>query len=186
LKILVHACCGPCVGGILERLLSEGHTLQVFYYNPNTYPKEEYVKRLQSVKKIVEYFNVPLVQGSGVNNWEKEHEEWKNDIKKLWARPEILPEGGARCWRCYSIRLKKTAQYAKKHGFDAFTSSLIMGPMKNLEKIIQLGKGIGEGYGIRYLAENFRKKGGYTRSIELSKLLGLYRQTYCGCEYSMR
>jgi len=182
MKVLVHVCCGPCAGGVVERLINEGNKIDLFFYNPNIYPKDEYAKRLDSARILAEYFKLDLIEPFDISDWNHEHRLWKHKIEGL----ESLPEGRARCFVCYAIRLRKTAEYAKINDYDAITSTLIMGPMKDYNKIVKIGKTIASEYDLKYISDNFRKKGGQIRSIELSKQLKLYRQNYCGCEFSIR
>lgn len=180
--ILLHTCCGPCAAAIVERLILRGEDVTMFFYNPNIWPLEEYVKRLESAEKVAKYFDVKFVNPIPSNKWEQEHEKWKERVKGL----EDQPEGGPRCAVCYGYRLRATARYGVDHGYDAFATTLGMGPMKPIDMINRIGEVIGKETGISFIPENWRKKGGYPRGIELSKKLNLYRQTYCGCEYSIR
>lgn len=180
-RILIHTCCGPCLCGVIERVLSLGLDPTVFFFNPNIYPKEEYLLRLDSTRKVADWFNVRFIEP--ISDWEQQHDEWLERVGGL----EEQHEGGPRCFVCYSHRLRYTARFGKTHGYDLFTTTLMMGPMKDAERILRLGEIIGkEEEGIQFLNINFRKRGGYSRSIELSKQLGLYRQNYCGCEFSLR
>jgi len=185
MKILIHVCCGPCSAGLIERLKNEGHEVCVFFYNPNIYPEEEHDRRADNARQVAEHFGADFV--NGVSDWKKEHEEWLSAavVKGL----EKEKEGGPRCFACYAYRLKRAAEYAKQNGYcasDRFVSTLPMGPMKDLEKITKMGEEIGKEFNVPYYTENIRKKGSYSRSGELAKELGLYRQDYCGCEFSIR
>ena len=174
-KLLLHACCGVCSSAVLERLLNY-FNITILYYNPNIYPKEEYMKRLNTQKEIIEKMNAK------VNLLEIGYNE--EDFKKISQGLEREKEGGSRCFKCYYLRLEKTAQIAKKENFDYFCTTLSVSPYKDSEKLNKIGKILEEKYKIKYLYSDFKKKDGYKRSIELAKKYNLYRQDYCGCEYS--
>ena len=181
MTILLHVCCGPCATAVVEKLLSLKETVTMFYYNPNTYPLEEYVKRFKNAGKVAQYFNVPIINAVQPEQWKKEHDKWREKIKGM----ENLKEGGARCAVCYEHRLCATAMYAKKNGFSSFATTLGIGPMKPVDKINRIGMSLAQKYGLHFVAENFRKHKGHERTVALSKKLKLYRQTYCGCEFSI-
>lgn len=170
-KILLHTCCAPCASPSGERLLEAGWDITLFYSNSNIFPETEYIKRLDSANKLSKIWNVPLVTDS----WD--HEEWKKYIKGY----EKEPEGGSRCSLCFKFNLKRTADKAEKLGFDAFTTTLTLGPYKNSKVIFDIAS-IFPGF----MEFNFKKKNGFKRSVELSKEYGLYRQNYCGCEFGKR
>lgn len=189
-KLLLHSCCGPCSTGVIERLVSE-YDVTVFFYNPNIYPKEEYLRRLSAQKKFIESFNKTRKAGEtekGVLTFhqvvllvgEYNQDEFFEAVKGL----ESEKEGGQRCVECYGLRLERTAQVAQLGGFDIFATTLTVSPYKDYGTITEIGLFLGEKYGIEYLATDFKKQNGYQRSIELSKEYGLYRQDYCGCIYS--
>ncbi|MCD6226903.1 epoxyqueuosine reductase QueH [Candidatus Micrarchaeota archaeon] len=182
MKVLLHVCCGPCAVAVVERLVKQNTEVSMFYYNPNTWPLDEYVKRLESAEKVAKYFNVEFINPIPPDKWKQEHDKWKIKVKGL----EDQPEGGPRCAVCYGYRLRATAKYANDRGYDFFATTLGMGPMKPISIINYIGREIGEQENVKFIEENWRKKGGYPRGIELSKQLNLYRQTYCGCEYSVR
>lgn len=176
-SLLLHSCCAPCSSYVIE-YLSEYLKITVFYYNPNIYPQEEYNKRVIEEQKFISEFRtknpVDFIEGDydteSFYNIAKGHEDEK--------------EGGERCFSCYELRLKKTAELAKSNKFDYFTTTLSISPYKNAQKLNEIGKKLEEIYGVRYLYSDFKKKNGYKRSIELSDIYGLYRQDYCGCIYS--
>ncbi|MFA5926958.1 MAG: epoxyqueuosine reductase QueH [Patescibacteria group bacterium] len=175
--LLLHACCAPCSTSVYERL-SNNYDLTVYWYNPNIFPFDEHNKRLEEIKKLSGIFDFALVIDPETTN----HQQWNSETVQ---RLSTAPEGGARCWLCYHMRLEKVAKYAVEKGFSYFSSTLSVSPHKNAAKIIEIGKSIETKTGPRFLAEDFKKKDGYKRSIEISKELNLYRQDYCGCEYSL-
>ena len=178
-SLLIHSCCAPCSSYVLE-YLSEYFKITVFYYNPNIYPESEYTKRIAEQQKLIRdmEFRYPVSFLAGKYDKEKFYE--------MAAGMEDLKEGGARCMKCYELRLSEAAGQAAAGGFDYFTTTLSISPMKNAQKLNEIGLRVGEEYGVKYLVSDFKKKNGYKRSIELSKEYGLYRQDYCGCEFSMR
>lgn len=178
-SLLIHSCCAPCSSYVLE-YLSEYFMITIFYYNPNIYPESEYTKRILEQQKLIRdmKFRYPVSFLAGKYDKEKFYE--------MAAGMEDLKEGGARCMKCYELRLTETARQAVAGEFDYFTTTLSISPMKNVQKLNEIGVRVGEEYGVKYLVSDFKKKNGYKRSIELSKEYGLYRQDYCGCEFSMR
>lgn len=184
-RLLLHACCAPCSSYCME-YLREYFAITVFYYNPNITEAEEYRKRAGEEKRLIDAYNEKLRcgQASGypidVIEGEYEPERFYELAKGL----EQCPEGGERCFRCYELRLRESARTAKEGGFDFFTTTLTISPLKNAEKLNETGERLAEEYGVSYLPSDFKKKDGYKRSIELSKKYGLYRQDYCGCIYS--
>ncbi len=178
-SLLLHACCAPCSSACLE-YLNENFKVTVFYYNPNISPMEEFEKRLAEEKRLV--LEMPLAEEVRIIEGEYDHGEFLNAVRGL----EGEPEGGKRCFECYRLRLEKTAALAKEKGFDYFCTTLSISPLKNAQKINEIGYEIGEKYGVKWLPSDFKKKEGYKRSIELSKRYGLYRQNYCGCVFSKK
>ncbi len=178
-RLLLHSCCAPCSSYVLE-YLSEFFEITVFYYNPNIFPENEYTKRILEQQQLIRdmKFKYPVTFLAG--NYDRER------FFEMAKGMELLKEGGERCFRCYELRLRETARIAKDAEFDYFTTTLSISPMKNAEKLNEIGKVIGEQYGVAYLQSDFKKKNGYKRSIELSNIHGLYRQDYCGCEFSYR
>ena len=178
-RLLLHSCCAPCSSYCIS-CLTEFFHVTVFYYNPNIYPPEEYSMRVQEQKRFLKEFPtrypVTFVEGS-------------YDTDRFYAMAkgmEKLPEGGERCFACYRLRLSETAAYAKEHGFDFFTTTLSISPLKNAEKLNEIGAELEQEYGVRYLFSDFKKKDGYKKSTEISKEYHMYRQYYCGCVYSKR
>ena len=176
--LLIHSCCAPCSSYVLE-YLSEYFKITVFYYNPNIYPESEYTKRILEQQKLIRdmRFRYPVSFLAGKYDKEK--------FYKMAEGMEDLKEGGARCMKCYELRLSETARQAAVGGFDYFTTTLSISPLKNAQKLNEIGERLGREYGVEYLMSDFKKKNGYKRSIELSKEYGLYRQDYCGCEFSI-
>ncbi len=175
-RVLLHACCAICSGYPISLLKDIGYEPVVFFYNPNIYPKEEYLKRLEAERTLCKYHNVELIEG------EYEPEEFFDRVKGL----ENEPERGARCDLCFAIRLEKAAQMAKELGIEEFTTSIVISPHKNFERVTKIGENIAQNIGLRYLAIDFKKKDGFLKTNKLSKELGLYRQNYCGCKFSIR
>lgn len=174
--LLLHACCAPCLSYCLE-YLSDFFRITVFYYNPNIYPKEEYAHRVSEVKRLIS--EMPTKHKADFIEGEYEPQRFFSAAKGL----ENEPEGGLRCLECYRLRLRAAAQAAKENGCDYFTTTLSISPLKNAEKLNAIGEEIANQTGISHLPSNFKKKGGYQRSIELSRQYGLYRQNYCGCVF---
>ncbi len=211
-ELLLHSCCAPCSSYCME-YLRKYFRITVFYYNPNITEEEEYRKRVQEEKRLIEVYNRQAEKwekgrGGGLSGiWEgtgQEKPDKQEQAGKLY-RIDIIEgdyepacflemagglencvEGGERCFRCYELRLRKTAQLAKEKGFAYFTTTLTISPLKNASKLNEIGGRLAEEYGVRWLPSDFKKRGGYQRSIELSKEYGLYRQNYCGCVYSKR
>ena len=177
--LLIHSCCAPCSSYVLE-YLSRYFKITVLYYNPNIDPESEYTKRVLEQQKLIRDMKFKYPVSFLAGKYEKE---------KFYAMAEgmeDLKEGGARCMKCYELRLAEAARQAAAGGFDYFTTTLSISPMKNAKKLNEIGVRLGREYGVEYLVSDFKKKNGYKRSIELSKEYGLYRQDYCGCEFSMR
>ena len=176
-RLLLHACCAPCSSYTLEYLAAY-FEITLLFYNPNISPESEYTYRANELARLVKSApfarNVQLVveEYAGESFWE------------MARGGEAEPEGGARCKKCYRLRLEETARFAAEQSFDYFCTTLSISPYKNAEALNEIGRELAERYGVRYLFSDFKKKGGYQRSIELSKEYGLYRQNYCGCIYS--
>ena len=176
--LFLHSCCAPCSSYVLE-YLSAFFWFTVFYYNANIYPAEEYGKRVEEQKNLIEKLPsvYPIKFVEGVYDKERFYEMAKG--------LEQVPEGGERCFRCYELRLRETARLAAERGFDYFTTTLTISPLKNAAKLNEIGGLLGEEYQTVWLPSDFKKKNGYKRSIELSKEYNLYRQDYCGCVFSV-
>ncbi len=175
--LLLHACCAPCSSYCLE-YLSQYFKITVFYYNPNIYPEKEYSHRVDEIKRLISEMKfeneVDFIEGSF------DPDKFYSLVKGL----EDCKEGYERCFLCYRLRLEETAKHAKEKGFDYFTTTLSISPLKNAAKINEIGEELAEIYGVAHLPSDFKKKNGYKRSIELSKEYSLYRQNYCGCVFS--
>ncbi len=176
-KLLLHVCCGPCSSYVLE-YLNNYFDITIYYYNPNIDTLEEFNKRTDEVKRLVD--EAPFAKGVEVIVAPYEKELFESLAKGL----EDEPEGGARCKKCYYLRLRKTAEYAKANKFDYFTTTLSISPYKDADSLNEIGKKLSDEFNIDYLYSDFKKKNGYKRSIELSHIFNLYRQDYCGCVYS--
>ena len=173
-KVLLHSCCAPCSSHVVT-LLKEYFDVTVLYYNPNIYPLEEYLKRKNEQIKLLEILNIPIM------DIDYDHNEFKENVKGL----EDEKEGGARCNKCFALRLEKTAILAQLNQFEYFCTALTVSPYKNSQIINKIGAILEQKYNVKYLYSDFKKKEGYKKSIELSKKYDLYRQHYCGCEYSV-
>lgn len=176
-KLLLHSCCAPCSSYTLE-YLSNYFDITVFYYNPNISPKSEFEKRYLEQKRLIESLpakhKIKLVKG------EYRYDDFLEIAKGL----EQAREGGERCFKCYRMRLEKTARLAREQGFDYFCTTLSISPLKNSQKINEIGIETANELGIAWLPSDFKKKEGYKRSIELSREYNLYRQNFCGCVFS--
>lgn len=178
-SLLLHACCAPCASYVIE-YLSDFFDITLFYYNPNISPKTEYDFRLSELSRLCSEH--PKAKNIKILPSQYNPEEFFQLAKGL----EELKEGGERCKKCYELRLRKTAEEAKKHGFDFFTTTLTISPYKNANWLNEIGENLMKEYGVNYLFSDFKKKNGYKRSIELSKEYNLYRQGFCGCVYSKK
>lgn len=176
-RLLLHSCCAPCSSYVLE-YLSDYFEITVFYYNPNIFPESEYTKRILEQQMLIQDMNVKHPVSFLAGSYERER------FYEIAKGLEHLKEGGDRCFKCYELRLEEAAKIATEGEFDYFTTTLSISPMKNAEKLNEIGNKVGVKYGVSYLQSDFKKKNGYKRSIELSKEFGLYRQDYCGCEFS--
>lgn len=177
--LLLHSCCAPCSSYCLE-YLSKYFKITVFYYNPNINPEAEFRKRVEEQKRLINSMkfenSVNFIEG-----------EYKPEVFFEMAKGmEDLKEGGARCFKCYELRLKETMKKALENKFDYFTTTLTISPLKNSQKLNEIGKEISKEADITYLLSDFKKKEGYKRSIELSRQYDLYRQDYCGCIFSKK
>jgi predicted adenine nucleotide alpha hydrolase (AANH) superfamily ATPase len=171
-KILLHICCGICAGSVAERLLSEEHQVTGLFFNPNIHPAEEYEKRLQVARTIAGSIGFALEEGS------YKPETWQQSVIGMGKEPE----GGKRCEVCYRLRLQETFRVMQERGFDAFTTTLTVSPHKPASVVNRIGNEIG---GNKFLARDFKKRDGFKRANEIAAKLGVYRQHYCGCVYSM-
>ena len=175
-KLLLHCCCAPCASYCLE-FLSGKFDITCFFYNPNITEKEEYDHRLQELKSYLKRAKCEVLEviDGGFDGGE---------FYRIASGLEQAPEGGARCYLCYKLRLDKTAEVAENGGYDYFATTLTVSPHKNAAWLNALGFEAADGRAVKYLPSDFKKKGGYKRSVELSVSYGLYRQNFCGCEFS--
>ncbi len=178
-RLLLHACCAPCSSYCME-YLRQFFDVTVFFYNPNITEDAEYRKRVAEEKRLISEYNalggrrIEIIEGDYV----------PSDFFSAVKGYEDCKEGGERCKKCFELRLRESARVAKEGGFDFFTTTLTISPLKNAEVLNEVGEAAGKEAGIAFLPSDFKKKNGYKRSIELSKEYGLYRQDYCGCSFS--
>ncbi|MES2217234.1 MAG: epoxyqueuosine reductase QueH [Pseudomonadota bacterium] len=176
-KLLLHSCCAPCSGEVMERLLEAKIDYTIYFYNPNIHPLKEYELRKNENIRFAEQHNVPFVDG------DYDREEWFKRAKGM----EMEPERGIRCTMCFDMRFARTALYAYEHGFKVISSSLGISRWKNMDQINESGLRAAAPYeGMVYWTYNWRKDGGSQRMIEISKRENFYQQEYCGCAYSLR
>ena len=178
-SLLIHGCCAPCSSACLE-YLNKYFNITLFYYNPNISPKAEFEKRLAEAERLVA--EMPFENSVKILAGDYDYSVFLNAVKGY----ETAKEGGERCFRCYRLRLEETARVAKEQGFDYFCTTLSISPLKNAQKINEIGFSVAEEYGVKWLPSDFKKKEGYKRSIELSKQYNLYRQNFCGCAFSKK
>ena len=178
-RVLLHSCCGPCSSSVLESL-TEHFQVTLLWYNPNLYPEAEFDKRLRT--------QLQLIEAAGLKDRVQVlSEPWRSgEYYQAVAGLENEPEHGGRCTECFRLRLRETARLAKSLSYDYFCTTLTLSRHKNAQLINRLGEEIGREFGVRWLPSDFKKKGGELRSTELSRQYGLYRQDYCGCEFSLR
>lgn len=178
-SLFLHSCCAPCSSYVLE-YLSGYFKITDYYYNPNIQPQEEYGRRAQELRKLIESqphrYPVRFVEGP------YEPQKFFDAVRGL----EDIPEGGDRCFACYELRMRESARLAAEGGFDYFTTTLSISPLKNAARINEIGERLAAEYGVKHLPSDFKKKNGYKRSVELSAQYDLYRQDYCGCVFSRR
>lgn len=174
-RLILHVCCAPCATAVRE-ILADGYKLEFFFYNPNIYPEEEYQKRFKEVKKLAKRFGTKVREGAYAYN----------DWKEAMAGYENEPEGGLRCELCFRKRLQEAARLAKKTKSHVFATTLSISPHKKTLIVNRVGERLGRLSGVLFLNRDFKDENGFERSIELSEELGLYRQKYCGCEFSIR
>ncbi|NLJ16111.1 MAG: epoxyqueuosine reductase QueH [Clostridiales bacterium] len=176
-SLLLHSCCAPCSSYVLE-VLSNYFRITISYYNPNIYPKQEFSRRFNELKKFVKSF--PLKNEVEVLELSYIPDEFYSAVRGM----ENEREGGERCFKCYELRLEKAAIIAKQMSFDWFTTALSISPHKNAQKINEIGYKLEKKYNVKYLPADFKKNNGFKRSIEISREYDLYRQDYCGCVFS--
>ena len=178
-RLLLHSCCAPCSSYVLE-YLSRYFDITVFYFNPNISPKDEYIKRVDEVKRLIKEMpacaDVKFIEGR------YEPSEFYDAVKGL----EDAPEGGERCLKCFELRLNEAAKTAAETGAEYVCTTLTISPLKSAENLNRIGEETAARYGVKWLPSDFKKKNGYKRSIELSNEYNLFRQNYCGCVFSKR
>jgi len=174
-KFLLHTCCAPCSIAIIDELKNQ-FELTVFFYNPNIHPEEEYLKRKKEVVRVCEEWNVSMV------DMDYEPQQWHKKVAGL----EKELESGARCSKCFALRLERTSQYAKEHGFEIFGTSLTSGRNKKADIIHPIGLKLAEEYGIKFYDVDWKKDGRQEKGKKMVEERGIYRQKYCGCVYSTR
>ena len=185
--LLLHSCCAPCSSYVLEYLRSH-FRITVFYYNPNISFEEEYKKRVEEQRRLIAAYNKEIAAGKvkgypiAVIEGDYDPDAFYRVAKGL----EQCPEGGERCFACFELRLRETAKRAAEGKFDFFTTTLTISPLKNAKELNRIGEMLADEYTVRWLPSDFKKRGGYQRSVELSTEYNLYRQDYCGCIYSKK
>lgn len=180
-SMLLHSCCGPCSTAVIERLLDR-YDLTVYFYNPNITNEGEYNKRLEAQKIFIDAYNAELPEDRQVKLVEGPYdpENWLMAVRGL----EDEPENGARCTKCFEVRMKQTAEVAEEQGFETFATTLSVSPHKNTKRINDIGYVLEKDFEPEFLDESFKKKDGFKRSTEMSKEYDIYRQSYCGCIFS--
>lgn len=177
-RVLLHSCCGPCSSSVLE-YLTQYFDVTLLWYNPNIYPKAEFERRFQTQVQLIEKMGLADKVEILAESWK--NEDYLRRIKGL----EAEPEGGKRCTECFRLRLLETARLAKHYGYDYFCTTLTLSRHKDAVLINDLGEELGRACGVSWLPSDFKKRDGENRSIELSEKYGIYRQLYCGCEFSL-
>ncbi len=175
-NLLLHACCGICSAYPVSFLKDAGYNVIVYFYNPNIFPDTEYQKRLEAEKTLCSHFGVDLIEE------EYNQEEFFDYVKGF----ENEPEKGLRCDRCFELRLSKTAEKAKELGIKNFTTTIVISPHKNFQKLSAIGEEIAAKTGLTFLSIDFKKKDGFLKTNKIANSLSLYRQNYCGCKFSLR
>lgn len=176
-SLLLHSCCAPCSSYVLE-YLAPYFNICDFYYNPNISPKQEYEDRKEELVRLISEMGLSTQVTFLEGTYQPE------DFFAMAKGLEDLPEGGERCFKCYEMRLRESAKIAKEQGAEYFATTLTISPLKNAQKLNEIGEKLAEEYGVKYLPSDFKKKNGYKRSVELSAQYELYRQNYCGCVFS--
>ena len=178
-RVLLHSCCGPCSSAVLE-YITQYFDVTLLWYNPNLYPKEEFDRRFKTQVELIEKMGLTDKVDILAEPWKSE--DYYRRVKGL----ENEPEGGKRCAECFRLRLLETARLAKHYGYDYFCTTLTLSRHKDAVLINTIGEEIAKAVGVSWLPSDFKKRNGENRSIELSEQYGLYRQLYCGCEFSLR
>ncbi len=176
-RVLLHTCCAPCSSAIVECLLQHGIRPTIFYCNPNIYPLEEYLKRKDECTRYARSLGLEIVDA------DYDHDAWLSCVKGL----EGEPERGGRCLQCFKMRLRRTAEYARDHGYSVITTTLASSRWKSLEQIEAAGlAACADIPEVTYWTQNWRKGGLSERRVAIIKEMNFYNQTYCGCEFSQR
>ena len=178
-RVLLHSCCGPCSSSVLE-YLTRYFDVALLWYNPNLYPREEFDRRFKAQVQLIEAMGLADTVSVLAEPWKSE--DYYARVKGL----EQEPEGGRRCTECFRLRLLECARLAKQYGFDYFCTTLTVSRHKDAARINDLGEEIGRALGVAWLPSDFKKRDGENRSAELAEKYGIYRQLYCGCEFSLR
>jgi len=173
-KFLLHTCCAPCSIAVIDEL-KDKFALTVFFYNPNIFPEEEYLKRKNEVIKVCNEWNVPMI------DWDYEQERWNEEIRGL----EGEPEGGARCAKCFALRINTAAQYAQDNGFEYFSTTLTSGRNKSAAVIFPIAENAAKKFSVKFYAEDWKAGGRQEKGRKMGNDRGIYRQNYCGCKYSL-
>lgn len=194
-SLLLHSCCAPCSSYVLT-YLRRYFDITVLYYNPNIYPPEEFDKRAAEQERLIDVLNKKAAEDRSETEVQGNRTERSGAVRFIRGEYdprtffemakgfEDVPEGGERCFKCYELRMREAAEYARDGGYDYFTTTLSISPLKNAEKINETGEKLEKEYGVRHLPSDFKKRNGYKISCELSREYNLYRQDYCGCVYS--
>ncbi|MCI9163966.1 MAG: epoxyqueuosine reductase QueH [Lachnospiraceae bacterium] len=193
-RLFLHSCCAPCSSYVLE-YLAQYFEITVFYYNPNISPEEEYKKRIQEQQRLIRELSKSCrtagdpgtQQEGGIRFYPIRLETGPYEPQRFYGMAKGLeqePEGGERCYRCYRLRMEETARLAAEGGFDYFTTTLSISPLKNAVWLNEIGEELEAVYPVKHLPSDFKKRNGYRRSVELSQKHRLYRQNYCGCVFS--
>lgn len=177
-RLALHACCAPCSSAVIEQL-ADYFDITILYFNPNIWPSEEFAKRADELQRFVDELNLPNVRAV-IDRYDPA--EFYEAVKGL----EDEPERGKRCTVCYHQRMERTAQWAAENDFDWFCTTLSISPHKDAVRINSIGRDLEKKYGVKHLTSDFKKRNGFKRSLELSAQYGMYRQDYCGCEFSAR
>ena len=178
-RLLLHSCCGPCSSSVIEKLIRD-FEVALLWYNPNLYPQEEFDRRFAAQLELIE--KMGLAEDVQILAEKRTHEDYLARVRGL----EGEPEGGKRCTECFRMRLVECARLAKQYGFEYFCTTLTLSRHKDAVRINALGEEIGRAFGVKWLPSDFKKRGGELRSQQLSEQHGIYRQNYCGCEFSLR
>ncbi|MBU2509395.1 MAG: epoxyqueuosine reductase QueH [Patescibacteria group bacterium] len=173
-KLLLHTCCGTC-GAWIPEMLSEDFEVDLYYFNPNIHPEKEYLRRLEDVRKVARALNLKLIEGN------YNPRSWFEHVKGL----EGEPEGGKRCTLCFELRLREAAKYASENSYDIFGTTLTIGRNKRADIINPIGEKLASEFGLLFLDRDFKKQAGFEKSCRKSDEIGVVRQNYCGCSFSL-